>query len=212
LTLREIAALAGRTDRAVQMLVRALGCVPRNARTCRPGTNVGVRRAGPRLPPLNAPATRRVAAAFADVAREVAASPENRAASDLQRATARATRRTVRIQTRVMTSAARELAHLAAAIEHAAEAKLALAAGPKRARKPASAPKRHSREDMRRAQERVLLAGEARMYAANRAHQAAKAAAAAAAPPDRSVARRSDGIVERASAEPRLGPRIRALW
>ncbi len=32
LTLREIAVLAGRTDRAVQMLVRALGCRPRNAK------------------------------------------------------------------------------------------------------------------------------------------------------------------------------------
>jgi hypothetical protein len=206
LTLREIAGLAGRTDRAVGMLVRALGCRPRNAKTCRPGTNVGVRRAGSRPPPLNAPATRRVAAAFAEVARELAASAENRAASELQRATARAARRTRRTQTRMMASAARELAHLAATIEHAAAAKLALAAGPKRARKPASAPKQRSREDVRRAQERALLAGQARMYAANRA------AAAAAAPPDPGVARRGDGIAERTSAEPRPGPRIRSLW
>ena len=73
LTLREIAAVAGCTDRAVQMLVRALGCRPRNAKKCRPGTDVGLRRAGARPPPLNAPAMRRAVAAFAGVARELAA-------------------------------------------------------------------------------------------------------------------------------------------
>ena len=109
LTLREIAAVAGCTKRAVQMLVRALGCRPRNARKCRPGTSVGVRRAGPRPPPLNAPAARRVVAAFADVARELAASADAQAASELQRATARAERRAARTQTRVMASAMREL-------------------------------------------------------------------------------------------------------
>ena len=46
LTLREIAALAGRTDRAVQMLVRELGCRPRNAGNRRPGIDRGVRRTG----------------------------------------------------------------------------------------------------------------------------------------------------------------------
>jgi hypothetical protein len=187
LTLREIAGLAGRTDRAVQMLVRALGCRPRNARTCRPGTNVGVRRAGPKPPPLNTPAVRRVAAAFADVARELAASPQMRAASELNRATARAARRTARTQTRVMASAARELTHLAAAIEGAAAAKLALAAGPKPTRKRAQAPKRPSRDEMWLVQERARHAGEARMYEASAA-------------------------ARRAAAEPRPGPRIRSLW
>ena len=115
LTLREIAALAGRTDRAVQMMVRALGCRPRNARTCRPGTGVGVRRAGPRPPPLNAPATRRAVEAFAGVVRELAASAQARAASEVQRAIARAERRTARTQTRVMAGAARSLRHVAAA-------------------------------------------------------------------------------------------------
>jgi len=190
LTLREIAALAGHTDRAVQMLVRALGCRPRNAKTCRPGTNVGVRRLGSRPPPLNAPATRRVAAAFAGVARELAASPQARAAAELQRATARASRRTMRTQTRVMASAARELTHLAATIEHAAEAKLALAAGRERkagrarAEKPKAA-KPPSREEMRLAQERARRAGEIRMYEAHRARELAarRAKAAAAAPP-----------------------------
>jgi hypothetical protein len=187
LTVREIAGLAGCTDRAVQMLVRALGCRPRNAKACRPGTDVGVRRSGPRPPPLNAPATRRVAEAFAAVARELAASAENRAAAELDRATARAERRTTRTQTRMMASAARELRHLAAAIEHAAEAKAALAAGPKRARKRAQAPKWPSREEMRSAQERVWRAGETEMYRANAA-------------------------ARRASSEPRPGPRIRSLW
>jgi hypothetical protein len=215
LTLREIAVLAGRTDRAVQMLVRALGCLPRNARTCRPGTNVGVRRAGEKSPPLNAPATRRVAAAFAAVARELAASPEMREASELQRATARAERRTARTQTRMMASAARELAHLAAAIEGAAAAKLALAAGPKRARQPASAPKRLSREDMRRVQERALREGEAQMYAAHRAQDLAarRAKAAAATPPalDPEIDRRVNESAARHDAKPWHGPRIRRL-
>ena len=107
LTLREIAAVAGHTDRAVQMLVRALGCRPRNAKACRPGTDTGVRRGGPRPPPLNAPATRRVVAAFAGVARELAASVEARAAGELNRATARATRRTARTQSRVVRRARR---------------------------------------------------------------------------------------------------------
>jgi hypothetical protein len=48
LTLREIAAAAGHTERAVQMLVREFACRPRNARACRPGTDVSVRRIGAR--------------------------------------------------------------------------------------------------------------------------------------------------------------------
>ena len=217
LTLREIAAVAGRTDRAVQMLVRALGCLPRNAKNCRPGTDVGVRRAGPRPPPLNAPATRRVVAAFADVARELAASAEAQAASDLQRATARAKRRAARTQTRVMASAARELSHLAAVIENAAAAQDALAAGGKRkarhsrAGKPAEAPKRPSRAEMWEAQQRVLREQEARMH---EAHEAARRPRPR--PPPRRRAsddadRRIDAIAERYTAAASAGPRIRGL-
>ena len=98
LTLREIAAVAGRTERAMQIRVRALGCRPRDATKCRAGTTLGVRRAGPRPPRLNAPATQRVVAAFADVARELAASADAQAASEAKRATARAARRTARTQ------------------------------------------------------------------------------------------------------------------
>ena len=221
LTLREIAAAAGRTDRAVQMLVRALGCRPRNAKTCRPGTDVGVRRAGSRPPPLNAPATRRVAAAFADVARELAASAQMRAAAELQRATARAARRTARTQTRVMAGAARELRYLAVAVEHAAAAKAALAgahkrkAKPSRARKPAKAPKPRPRPDLWRAQQRVLREQEARMWQARQAAAHSHPSPASGGETGRGIDpeadRRINEIAERYSAERRQRPRIRHL-
>ncbi len=86
LTLREIAAVAGRTARAMQIRVRALGCRPRDATKCRAGTTLGVRRAGPRPPRLNAKATQRVLAAFAGVAREPSASADAQAASEAKRA------------------------------------------------------------------------------------------------------------------------------
>ena len=227
LTLREIAGLAGRTDRAVQTRVRALGCRPRNARTCRPGTDVGLRRAGSRLSPLNAKATRRAVAAFAGVARELAASAQMRAGCELQRATARAERRTARTQTRVMASATRELAHLAAAIEGAAAAQHALAGGRKRkakslrankhSRAPAKAPQPRSRPDLRRAQERVLREQQARMWQAHQAAARRAEAAPTAAPPlGPDGTRRIDGVAERAPgticAESRKQPRIRRLW
>jgi len=201
LTLREIAAVAGRTDRAVQITVRALGCRPRNARTCRPGTNVGVRRAGPKPPPLSAAATRRAVADFAGVARELAASAEARAASELQRATARAKRRTARTQTRVMAGTARELTYLAAAMEHTAATQRMVAAKPSRkplrkpARNPAKASKPRWRPDMRDVQEQAMRQQEARMW---EAHQAARRAEAAP-------------TAERTGAESRTQPRIRRL-
>ncbi len=133
LTLREIAALAGRTERAMQVRVRALGCLPRDPTKCRPGTTLGVRRAGPRPPPLNAPAARRVAAAFAEAARGLAASAKAHADQDLHNATARAKRRADRTQVRAMVGAARQLAHLAVVFEGAAAAEHALAAGAARA-------------------------------------------------------------------------------
>jgi hypothetical protein len=208
------------------MLVRALGCRPRNARSCRPGTDVGVRREGPRPPPLNAPATRRVVAAFAGVARELTASTEARAASEAQRATARAARRTVRTQSRVIAGAARSLRHVAAAIEDTAAMEDALAGVPmreakhSRARKPAKAPQPRSRVDVWRAQQRVQRQQEARMQKAHiQAAQAASGAyaAPAAAPPLKpDAARRSDGMAERApgrmGAEPGRPPRVRRLW
>ena len=205
LTLREIAAVAGRTDRAVQITVRALGCRPRNARTCRPGTNVGVRRAGPKPPPLSAAATRRAVADFAGVARELAASAEARAASELQRATARAKRRTARTQSRVMAGTARELTYLAAAMEHTAATQRMVAAKPSRkparkppsksARNPAKASKPRWRPDMRDVQEQAMRQQEARMW---EAHQAARRAEAAP-------------TAERTGAESRTQPRIRRL-
>jgi len=201
LTLREIAAVASRTDRAVQITVRALGCRPRNARTCRPGTNVGVRRAGPKPPPLSAAATRRAVADFAGVARELAASAEARAASELQRATARAKRRTARTQTRVMAGTARELTYLAAAMEHTAATQRMVAAKPSRkpsrksARNPAKASKPRWRPDMRDVQEQAMRQQEARMW---EAHQAARRAEAAP-------------TAERTGAEPQTQPRIRRL-
>jgi hypothetical protein len=217
LTLREIAAVAGRTERAVQFLVRALGCRPRYARKCRAGTSVGVRRAGPKPPPLNAPATRRVVAAFAGVARELAAYTEARAAADLQRATARAKRRAARTQTRVMTSAARQLAHLAAVFENAAAAQDALAAGPKRkARhsrtgKAAGAPKPRSRAEMWDAQQRFMREQEARMRETHAAAQRAEAGTHAAPTLAADADRRIDAIAERHTTEPRREPRIRGL-
>ena len=197
LTLREIAAVAGRTDRAVQITVRALGCRPRNARTCRPGTNVGVRRAGPKPPPLSAAATRRAVADFAGVARELAASAEARAASELQRATARAKRRTARTQSRVMAGTARELTYLAAAMEHTAATQRMVAAKSSRkpARNPAKASKPRWRPDMRDVQEQAMRQQEARMW---EAHQAARRAEAAP-------------TAERTGAESRTQPRIRRL-
>ena len=205
LTLREIAAVASRTDRAVQITVRALGCRPRNARTCRPGTNVGVRRAGPKPPPLSAAATRRAVADFAGVARELAASAEARAASELQRATARAKRRTARTQSRVMAGTARELTYLAAAMEHTAATQRMVAAKPSRkparkppsksARNPAKASKPRWRPDMRDVQEQAMRQQEARMW---EAHQAARRAEAAP-------------TAERTGAEPQTQPRIRRL-
>jgi hypothetical protein len=184
LTLREIALVAGRTNRAVQVRVRALGCRPRNAKTCRPGTSVGVRRAGPKPPPLNTKATRRVVAAFADVARELAASAQMQAASELQRATARAERRSARTQARVMASAARQLTHLAATMEHVTAAQDALAGRHKHAgtRKPAQASKPRSRADAWEAQQRVLRQQQARMSEAHQAADRAKAAPAAGPP------------------------------
>ncbi len=217
LTLREIAAVAGRTERAVQIRVRALGCLLRDARKGRPGTSHGVRRAGPRPPPLNAPATRRAVAAFAGVARELAAYTEARAASDLQRATARAKRRAARTQTRVMTSAARELGHLAAAFENAAAARDALAAEAKRkprhsrAGKAAEAAKPRPRAEMWDAQQRFMHEQEARMWQAHAAARRPEAAPPAAPTPAADTDRRIDAIAERHYAEPRRKPRIRGL-
>jgi hypothetical protein len=212
LTLREIAAAAGRTERDVQMQVRALGCQPRNARTCRPGTNVGVRRAGPKPAPLNAPAARRTVEAFAQAARELAASTEARVTFDLQRATARAAQRTAHTKTRVIRGAARSLTRVAAAMEDMAAVEQALAAGPKRtrARKAAGAPppsrRAASRADRRDAQERLLREQEERMWQAHRAK-----AERAAAPPasDEDGDRRINEIAARYDGG--AGPRIRGL-
>lgn len=217
LTLREIAAAAGRTERAVQFLVRALGCRPRYARKCRAGTDPGVRRAGRKPPPLSAPATRRAVAAFAGVARELAAYTEARAAADLQRATVRAKRRAARTQTRVMTSAARELGHLAAVFENAAAARDALAAGRKRkpdhsrAGKAAEAAKPRARAAMWDAQQRVMREQEARMRAAHAAAHRAEAGTHAAPAFAADADRRIDAIAERYHAGPRREPRIRSL-
>jgi hypothetical protein len=233
LTLREIAGLAGRTDRAVGVRVRALGCLPRNARTCRPGTNVGLRRAGPRLSPLNRKAARRAAAAFAEVARALSVSALAHAAAEVNRATARAARRTARAQNRVMASAARELTYIATAMEDTAATRQALAGARKAksvragnlsrasagAPKPRSLPDAAHEQDSRaqawQAQERVLRAQEARMWAAHEAARRAEAdpAAPAAAPPrPPDGVRRSDGMAEHGDAGPQKPPRVRRLW
>jgi hypothetical protein len=211
LTLREIAAVAGRTDRAVQIMVRALGCRPRNARTCRPGTDVGVRRAGPKPPPLSAAATRRAVADFAGVARELAASAEARVASELQRATARAKRRAARTQTRVMAGTARELTYLAAAMEHTAAMRRALAPKPSRepARKPAKASKPRGRADMRDVQAWALRQQEARMWQAHEARRAEAASLASSLGAD--GAGRIDRVAEPTFADSPKPPRIRRL-
>jgi hypothetical protein len=222
LTLREIALLAGRTERAVQMLVRALGCRPRKG-WCRPGTSIGLRRGGPRPPPLNAPATRRVTAAFAEVASALAASPQMRAASELQRATAKAQRRAARTQMRVMLGAARELRSLAAAMEDLAAIRPMPTSKRKRsrARQPANTV-RPSRPDLRpelcpdlpAEPERARLEPEARLLQAHPPAEAAKAVAAAEPPafsPD--IDRRINEIAARYNAEPpsRPQPRVRRL-
>ena len=175
-------------------MVRALGCRPRNAKTCRPGTDVGVRRAGPRPPRLNAPATRRAVAAFAGVARELAASAQARAAGELHRATARAERRTARTQLRVLAGAARSLRHVAATMEDAAAARQMLT-GQRERKAGRSHAKRPSRKEMWLVQERARRAGEARMH---EAHEAArrKAALAVAPPPDTDADRRINAIAE----------------
>jgi hypothetical protein len=215
LTQREIAAAAGHTVRSVQMLVRALGCLPRNAERCRPGTDVGVRRAGMRPPPLNAPAARRLLAAFAGVARELAAFTEAQAGDELQRATVRAQQRTARAQRRVMASAMRELSHLAVVIENVSAAKDALAGrGTRRASRAgqsAKKPKWPSREEMFERQQRVLRRQEMAMYAAHDAARAAKAAAAATPASESEAARRLNAIAERRYPAPQRGPRIRGL-
>jgi hypothetical protein len=212
LTLREIAAVAGRTDRAVQIMVRALGCRPRNARTCRPGTDVGVRRAGPKPPPLSAAATQRAVADFASVARELAASAEARVASDLQRATARAKRRAASAQTRTLTGTARRLAHLATVMEHMGVTRRMLATESlqKSSRKPAKTakPAKPSRADMQRAQERALREQEARMWQAHQAHRTE--AAPLASPLGADGAGRAGRVAEHAWV-PQKPPRIRRL-
>jgi hypothetical protein len=210
LTLREIAAAAGCTKRAVQMLARRLGCRPRQPQKCRPGTSIGVRREGPRPPPLDALAARRVVAAFADVAHELAASAEAQAAADLRRATGVAERRAARVQTRVMTSAARELGHLAVVFENAAVVKNALAAGPKhpRADKSADARKSRARAEIWDPQQR-LRRGQEAVWDAHAAARRAKAAPAAAR--DAEADRRADAMAERHAAGPRRQPRIRRL-
>jgi hypothetical protein len=210
LTLREIAAVAGRTDRAVQIMVRALGCRPRNARTCRPGTDVGVRRAGPKPPPLSAAATQRAVADFASVARELAASAEARVASDLQRATARAKRRAASAQTRTLTGTARRLAHLATVMEHMGVTRRMLATESlqKSSRKPAKTAK-PSRADMQRAQERALREQEARMWQAHQAHRTE--AAPLASPLGADGAGRAGRVAEPTFADSPKPPRIRRL-
>ena len=205
LTLREIASVAGHTDRAVQMLVRELRCRPRNARTCRPGTDVGVRRAGPRPPPLNARAARRVAEAFADVAREIAGSAKMRAESETQRTVERAEQRTARTQLRVIAGAARSLRHLAAAMEDTAALQQALTAGRARAKRPQQRSKpaqRRSREETWLVQERARREVTARMYEAHEVARRAKAASEASQP-ESDLDRRINAIAARYDAEPR---------
>jgi hypothetical protein len=219
LTQREIAAAAGRTERAVQVQVRRLGCLPRNARMCRPGTDVGPRRAGERLPPLNGPATRRTVEALAAVARELAASAQARSADDLQRATVRATHRSAQAQRTVMTSAARRLSQVAAAMESTAAARETLAAPPKRkagrsgAAKPARDGKPPWWANRHRIQERARYQMEAAVYDAHarrRAEQAERLAAASAR--DAEADRRIDRAAERFEAEQQQRrPRIRGL-
>jgi hypothetical protein len=196
LTLREIAAAGGCTKRAVQMLARVLGCRPRYPQKCRPGTSVGVRRAGPRLPPLNPTAARHVLAAFTDVARELAASADAHANSELQRATERAKRRAARTQARVMASAARELTHLAAVMENAAAARDALAAGGSFAQKWDP--------------QRLRFEQEAGIHESHEAARRAKAATAAAPARVDEADRRIDEIAKRYEPGPRR-PRIRRL-
>lgn len=209
LTLPEIAAIAGRTDHAVQIMARKLGCRLRHPTKGRPGNSRGVRH-GPRPPQLNAPAVRRVVAAFAAVARELAGSADAQAATGLERAAARAARRTARAKDRSMASAARELGHLAVVIENTAAARHALAAGGRRKAKPAKAPRWPSRAEMQERQERLLREGEARMREAHKAAERRREAAAEAAPPS-DADRRINEIAERYYAAPRRGPRIRGL-
>jgi hypothetical protein len=214
LTRREIAALAGRTDRAVTMQVRALGCRPRNAKACRPGTNVGVRRRGRRLPPLSVAATRRAAEAFAEVARELAASAEARLAFEFERATERAQRRVERTRLRMLADTARSVRHLAATMETTSAMRRAHAAGEKRllARDSSRASRPRSRPDFSLAQERTQREQTAAMYEAHEAVRRAKAAAAAAAPARQADAdQRINEIAERTDAGARQGPRIRRL-
>ena len=218
LTTLEIATAAGRTERGIQVRVRALGCMLRDTRKGRPGISRGVRRPGPRPPPLNAPATRRVVAAFTAVARELAASADARVASDMERAVGYTVRRAASTQTRVIASAARELRHYAVAIEHLSAAQDLLPAGPTskaghtRAGKLKPAPKRPSRAELQRAEERGRRQQQARMYDAHdAARQSKQAAPAAAAPPPDPADQRINAIAERYYARRRTEPRIRGL-
>jgi hypothetical protein len=214
LTLREIAAVAGRTERAMQIRVRALGCRPRDATKCRAGTTLGVRRGGPRPPRLNAKATQRVLAAFADVARELAASADAQAASEAKRATARAVSRTARAQRRVMASAARQLGHLAKTMEHASAAgeTLARKATRSRARKPDAAPKRFSPAQAWLANQRILGEQARIRQAHEEAARQAEAAATSAPTAEEDFERRLDALAARIRPRPRPGPRVRRIW
>jgi hypothetical protein len=210
LTLREIALLAGRTNRAVGMQVRALGCVPRNAKTCRPGTDLGPRRRGPRPSPLNAAATERVAAAFAAVARELSASAEARLDSEFERATARAERRVARARLRMLAGTARSVRHLAGALEDTAAMRRAHAAAEKRSAAPAKPS--GSRPDFSLAQDQTRRNMESQMHQAHAAARRAKAEVAAAQPaPVPDAQRRINEVAERYETQVGPGPRIRGL-
>ena len=203
-------------------MVRALGCRPRNAKTCRPGTDVGLRRAGPRPPPLNAPATRRVVAAFAGVARELAASARD--AGGLRAATRHRARRAAhRAHADPRDRRRGAGAHASRGRDGGRGGDAACARGRAQAQgqvlsraQASRPPRRRSRDRGRtlwRAQERVLREQEARMWQAHQAADRAKAAPAAAPPAlDPDVDRRIDEIAERHDAEPRQRPRIRRLW
>ena len=222
LTVRAIARLAGRTDRDIYLHVRRLGCRPHNAKTCRPGLDHGVRRAGPAAPPLDAQAAAAAHEAFGAVAQRLAALADLRLADDLHCATATAQRRTLRTVRRKLVRDARSLQHLACAFDDlaAVRARLEAPAKPPRKLKPARKPKRPSGPTPE--EERVWRLQWMRQIDAHDAKRQAERAARAAkpAPPpvevpvlDAETERRINEIAEQYYARAQdKGPRVRKLW
>ncbi len=224
----DIAAIAGRTDRAIYWVLRKLGAQARRPDMCRPGVPLRLRRrVGPPPQPLDAESYRQAVADFQLVVQRLREDAKARHAADLHRATDRAAHRTAQTRHRMLLADARSLRHPAAAreVDAAAGAELKPRAATRPRRQPSSRPR--LRPEWAFAEQRVLRQQNMRMMEAHAAKREAEEKARAAAPPpppplpplvvppvDPEKARRINEIAERyyARAEEEKGPRIRKLW